>query len=424
LGYSFDNTHNNFLQEMKSHQFVASLLRQSPLRASAPLEKCVKPRTAAAVACIIRLDTPNLGKMDGSTMKGSNVNEVNLSAINKLLENITLSSSSTPSSSSSSSSLSSKPQEIAASLLFIKRAVRQGDLWSGDVAWPGGQVDIGESDYDAVRRECREEIGINLNNTERYIWLGRGSDLLVYKGKHSMRIIPHIFIDTRSPHASNGADAEDEFVLQEMEVSHAWWVDITQMLSPESHRWRVYSLQRFMEISDYSWWSQKLILGLLRILHISTLKYPATFVGRPDNGFEASSIPEEMFYLWGLTRGLTKSVVMQAFLHDPDPTSASQLIINDKASVDNWLEKNISKAPDPNKVEPRPGDAAFNALYHSKFDNKLFDYHVKFWLLVRSRIAVATNYRCRLPFVVLAVLAVSSYTSMVASVVVVPYSML
>ncbi len=48
-------------------------------------------------------------------------------------------------------------------LLFIKRQVREGDPWSGHVAFPGGfRTGPGESPTDTARRETLEETGLDL----------------------------------------------------------------------------------------------------------------------------------------------------------------------------------------------------------------------------------------------------------------------
>ncbi len=53
-------------------------------------------------------------------------------------------------------------------LLFIKRAIREGDPWSGQVAFPGGRASSGDPDPGAVaERETMEEIGLRLRPGQR-----------------------------------------------------------------------------------------------------------------------------------------------------------------------------------------------------------------------------------------------------------------
>ena len=73
-------------------------------------------------------------------------------------------------------------REVAGSpeLLFIERAHREGDPWSGHMAFPGGHIDPGDANpRGAAERETHEEVGVNLDHAEP---LGRLDDL---QGRHA-----------------------------------------------------------------------------------------------------------------------------------------------------------------------------------------------------------------------------------------------
>ena len=85
-------------------------------------------------------------------------------------------------------------------VLFIKRAKRPGDLWSGHMAYPGGHWEPGDTDLAATAvRETREEIGLDL---ERY---GRLLGHLDYMNVNpigtsiDMLIVPFVFELDRDP---------------------------------------------------------------------------------------------------------------------------------------------------------------------------------------------------------------------------------
>ena len=54
-------------------------------------------------------------------------------------------------------------QDGSPELLFIKRAEYPGDPWSGQIAFPGGREESGDSSLlETATRETREETGIDL----------------------------------------------------------------------------------------------------------------------------------------------------------------------------------------------------------------------------------------------------------------------
>lgn len=82
-----------------------------------------------------------------------------------------------------------RPNDDDTEALFILRAIKEGDPWSGHMAFPGGHQD--ETDYslrEAAERETMEEIGLDLVEYASYIgeidWVqanprGRNLDMVV-----------------------------------------------------------------------------------------------------------------------------------------------------------------------------------------------------------------------------------------------------
>jgi 8-oxo-dGTP pyrophosphatase MutT (NUDIX family) len=65
-------------------------------------------------------------------------------------------------------------------LLFIRRATRAGDPWSGDLAFPGGRRDSDDdSDLAVAVRESREELDLGLDDPMQFRLCGRLDDVHV-----------------------------------------------------------------------------------------------------------------------------------------------------------------------------------------------------------------------------------------------------
>ena len=72
-----------------------------------------------------------------------------------------------PSGGTAAVSLVLAPAEQDLELLFIKRAARDGDPWSGQMALPGGRRDPDDGSLmQTARREAREETGISLQEED------------------------------------------------------------------------------------------------------------------------------------------------------------------------------------------------------------------------------------------------------------------
>jgi len=109
-------------------------------------------------------------------------------------------------------------------LLFIQRARREGDPWSGDMAFPGGRLQPEDrSARAAAERETLEETGIELNRHGRY--LARLSDLITrhHSRWRPMVVTPYVF-EWQGPKA----------VLLNHEVERVVWVPLDYLAAGEN----------------------------------------------------------------------------------------------------------------------------------------------------------------------------------------------
>jgi 8-oxo-dGTP pyrophosphatase MutT (NUDIX family) len=95
-------------------------------------------------------------------------------------------------------------------ILMIKRAEREGDPWSGHMAFPGGRMDKSDAHgYAVAVRETAEEIGVVLG--ERDECIGRLSDHFArpHRGTFGMTVSPFVFrLDREVTFAPNHEVAE------------------------------------------------------------------------------------------------------------------------------------------------------------------------------------------------------------------------
>jgi len=139
-------------------------------------------------------------------------------------------------------------------VLFIERAQRRGDPWSGHMALPGGRVEPGDSDARrAAERETFEEVGMDLSFAER---LGRLDDLHGHRAPGVPELVISAFVYYH-PDPS-------EPVLNH-EVREAFWFPVASLLDAERH-------------VDYP------------AYQLGGLPYPGILVGEP-----------ERHVVWGLT---------------------------------------------------------------------------------------------------------------------------
>ncbi|MFA6165636.1 MAG: CoA pyrophosphatase [Gemmatimonadaceae bacterium] len=106
--------------------------------------------------------------------------------------------------------------------LFIKRATREGDPWSGQIALPGGRREVDEPDLlRTAIRETYEEIGVDLATNG--VLLGELDELRPRSPLLPPVVVrPFVFAVAERP----------TFVLSE-EVAEVFWTPLCEVFNPE-----------------------------------------------------------------------------------------------------------------------------------------------------------------------------------------------
>lgn len=109
-------------------------------------------------------------------------------------------------------------------VLFIRRAVRAGDPWSGQVGLPGGRRASADRDLAMTAiRETQEEVAVDLQRAER---LGSLADLPPRTPVLPPIVVrPFVFALTESPK-----------LVPSLEVQSAFWVPLAALLAPGVRR--------------------------------------------------------------------------------------------------------------------------------------------------------------------------------------------
>lgn len=97
----------------------------------------------------------------------------------------------------------------SAKILLIRRAVKEGDPWSGQIAFPGGRVETGDSSFrDTAVRETMEEMGIDLRSVSTFLgYLGP------FKARtRDIMVVPSLFVLTKGTRISPNQEV----------ASHRW----------------------------------------------------------------------------------------------------------------------------------------------------------------------------------------------------------
>ncbi|MBT7625431.1 MAG: CoA pyrophosphatase [Proteobacteria bacterium] len=109
---------------------------------------------------------------------------------------------------------------------FIRRAEREGDPWSGQVAFPGGRASpLDKSPAHVAERETSEEVGLDINESER---IGSLPQRVIERKdlKGNLTLSPIVYyIESKK--------AEKAIALQKAEVAHVFWVPLSHLFNED-----------------------------------------------------------------------------------------------------------------------------------------------------------------------------------------------
>ena len=112
----------------------------------------------------------------------------------------------------------------ARSVCFVERARRDGDPWSGDIAFPGGWAKReDESLREAAMRETHEEIGLGLADAHH---VGDVAPMRIPRIRSGLGIIgASVFYI---------GESRPSLRLEQREIAHAFWVPIAHLHHPDN----------------------------------------------------------------------------------------------------------------------------------------------------------------------------------------------
>ena len=110
-------------------------------------------------------------------------------------------------------------------ILFILRALREGDPWSGQIAFPGGHSEPqDQSMRETAERETSEEIGIDLNKVAKYLGEIEPISAIPRKTSKELRVYPFVYL----------LNDPEPFINLNYEVSEIIWGSLIDMYRGDS----------------------------------------------------------------------------------------------------------------------------------------------------------------------------------------------
>ncbi|KAI5480956.1 NUDIX hydrolase domain containing protein [Pseudohyphozyma bogoriensis] len=244
-----------------------------------------------------------------------------------------------------------------AEILYIKRATRNTDKWSGHIAFPGGRQEPSDEDgrYTAMR-ETWEEVGLDLAE-KSYVSVGQLDDreITTSLGKRLLMVLsPFVFL-----HTSPATPIPE---LQETEVASAHWIAI-ESLHPPAARYDVVGIDLSTRLAPRSATMRVILRFLLGSMHFKCILLPndPVAIGQlPPPGEKTGELR-----LWGLTLGMTLDLLSHMSVYPANsPTTKGATYPDAIASLPSPASSMSPLAPSMASIFPTFSYPDINLLIH------------------------------------------------------------
>ncbi|CAG8604542.1 599_t:CDS:2, partial [Dentiscutata heterogama] len=200
-------------------------------------------------------------------------------------------------------------------ILYIKRALREGDRWSGQMAFPGGKQEPKDADdLDTAERETFEEVGLDLGDRKLFLCVGALDDCKVTTtfGKQLLMILcPYVFLQL--------TQETPPIEISGSEVESTHWIPLSIFFNPHiTQKWNPASIDLSSRIAPKSWIFQcvlKTFIGRMHFHCIDLPQFTPSISGENNNRAELSTHSEShvgpitTLRLWGLTLQMTSDLI-------------------------------------------------------------------------------------------------------------------
>lgn len=201
-------------------------------------------------------------------------------------------------------------------ILFISRTLykAQGEStskrsqdarrWSGQVAFPGGKQQSGETDLETAMRECAEETGLDLGSSA-FTLLGQ---LPSRMATPTLSIAPFVFLQLDNPGPEEGRQQtrgegpdRPRLQLDNSEVAAAWWVPVQVLATRAAVKTLCLDL-RLMGVGAGP-------AALCRTAGAQAVHFPCVILPTPPPHCVTQPVQGQQTVLWGLTLGIVADLL-------------------------------------------------------------------------------------------------------------------